>query len=60
MAASAKGQVECVKILLSAGADVFLGDGRAALDWAIQNNNTAVIVLLRAHIKARAYVEGML
>ena len=52
MAASSRGLVEVVELLLSNGADVHLKDikGHNALDWAIHFKHPAVEAVLRAHI----------
>ena len=50
------GNIECVKILLAAGANALhkTHSGTTALDWAILNKNTAVEAILRAHLEAKA------
>ena len=52
MKASANGHIECVKILLSAGANALHKDidGNTALDVAIHCKHPAVEAVLRAHI----------
>ena len=52
MMASADGHIECVKILLSAGADALHknDNGDTALDAAILLKHPAVEAVLRAHI----------
>ena len=52
MKASANGHIECVKILLSAGANALHKDidGNTALDVAIHFKHPAVEAVLRAHI----------
>ena len=51
---AAIGHVECVKILLAAGADALFkdGQGHTALDWAIHFKHTAAETVLRAHLTA--------
>jgi ankyrin repeat protein len=58
--ASYYGQVECVKILLAAGANALhkTDDGRTALDWAIHYKHPAVIAILRAHLEAKAEAKA--
>jgi ankyrin repeat protein len=55
MAASSEGHVECVKILLSAGANALHMDivGDTALDYAIDFKHPAVEAVLRAHLEAK-------
>ena len=55
IAAAMKGRKEVVELLIAKGADVnarsesVLGEGKTALDWAVQQSHTEIAYLLRKH-----------
>ena len=65
MAASGKGNIECVKVILAAGANALHKNvaGHTALDFAIDLKHPAVVAVLQAHLaqldaKAEGEEEG--